>query len=339
MLRSQRVPPSARSSPRLDFLVARHTARRSATLPDQLPHFSARHARGVPGPPRAARRLDRPRAALLNRALGRRASPLPPLTSSSRLLADAVRHRPQALLSSPSRNAQNPVFVSPGHRLSLETCVRLALACTREGKIPEPVRVADRLGALLFRSLYALGRRRCAQRKLTRALLAARRTRADAQAVAQRLSRYPSSSDKTSPASRSARLDSRTIRTATLAARLDQDDLAAPPVPASPSPKRAGSRDNYVRPCAGGSALIGGHGGTSRARDGRGAEPATSRGASRDERRFRRPPRVTDGFVAPSHGAGTACTAEAVELERRERQRGSETCASSSFRRPAGDPD
>ncbi|BGP47811.1 hypothetical protein JCM10450v2_003676 [Rhodotorula kratochvilovae] len=38
-----------------------------------------------------------------------------------------------ALLLSPSRLAQNPTFISPGHRLSLATCV------------PEPVRVADRL--------------------------------------------------------------------------------------------------------------------------------------------------------------------------------------------------
>ncbi|GAA5825762.1 hypothetical protein JCM3770_000633, partial [Rhodotorula araucariae] len=50
-----------------------------------------------------------------------------------------------ALRLSPARTAQNPTFVSPGHRLSLQTSVRLALACTREGKVPEPVRVADRL--------------------------------------------------------------------------------------------------------------------------------------------------------------------------------------------------
>ncbi|TNY20035.1 endonuclease V-domain-containing protein [Rhodotorula diobovata] len=66
-------------------------------------------------------------------------------------------HWGAALLSSPSRNAQNPIFVSPGHRLSLASCVRLALACTREGKIPEPVRVADRLGREEARRLWPKG--------------------------------------------------------------------------------------------------------------------------------------------------------------------------------------
>ncbi|KPV75244.1 uncharacterized protein RHOBADRAFT_43732 [Rhodotorula graminis WP1] len=69
----------------------------------------------------------------------------------------STEHWGAALLSSPSRNAQNPIFVSPGHRLSLETSVRLALACTREGKIPEPVRVADRLGREEARKLWPRG--------------------------------------------------------------------------------------------------------------------------------------------------------------------------------------
>ncbi|GAA6027539.1 hypothetical protein JCM8097_007912 [Rhodosporidiobolus ruineniae] len=51
-----------------------------------------------------------------------------------------------ALLSSPSKTASNPVFISPGHRLSLETCVALTLACCRESKVPEPVRRADAVG-------------------------------------------------------------------------------------------------------------------------------------------------------------------------------------------------
>ncbi|BGP55222.1 hypothetical protein JCM8202v2_002819 [Rhodotorula sphaerocarpa] len=51
-----------------------------------------------------------------------------------------------ALLSSPARGALNPVFVSPGHRLSLQTCVRLVLACCQNGKTPEPIRSADLFG-------------------------------------------------------------------------------------------------------------------------------------------------------------------------------------------------
>ncbi|GAA5848452.1 hypothetical protein JCM9279_006569 [Rhodotorula babjevae] len=69
----------------------------------------------------------------------------------------STEHWGAALLSSPSPNAQNPIFVSPGHRLSLETSVRLALACTKEGKIPEPVRVADRLGREQARKLWPKG--------------------------------------------------------------------------------------------------------------------------------------------------------------------------------------
>ncbi|BGO99437.1 hypothetical protein NBRC10513v2_003534 [Rhodotorula toruloides] len=59
-----------------------------------------------------------------------------------------------ALLSSPSRSARNPIIVSPGHRLSLQTCVKLALACTGEGKVPEPVRQADLVGRELVRQTW-----------------------------------------------------------------------------------------------------------------------------------------------------------------------------------------
>ncbi|GAA5825581.1 hypothetical protein JCM11251_000293 [Rhodosporidiobolus azoricus] len=48
-----------------------------------------------------------------------------------------------ALFSSPSRTATNPIFVSSGHLLSLPMCVRVALACSKESKVPEPVRRAD----------------------------------------------------------------------------------------------------------------------------------------------------------------------------------------------------
>lgn len=45
-----------------------------------------------------------------------------------------------ALISSNTSLA--PIFVSSGHRISLETSVRLTVACSRT-KIPEPVRRAD----------------------------------------------------------------------------------------------------------------------------------------------------------------------------------------------------
>ncbi|GAA5928161.1 endonuclease V [Sporobolomyces koalae] len=51
-----------------------------------------------------------------------------------------------AVLTSPARNASNPIFVSPGHMISLQTCVRLVLACCVSGRVPEPVRQADLIG-------------------------------------------------------------------------------------------------------------------------------------------------------------------------------------------------
>jgi len=43
---------------------------------------------------------------------------------------------------SPNRHV-NPVYVSPGHRVSAETAADLALACTAGYKLPEPTRLAD----------------------------------------------------------------------------------------------------------------------------------------------------------------------------------------------------
>lgn len=44
-----------------------------------------------------------------------------------------------------TRAGVKPVFVSPGHRVSFESAARLALACTRGHRIPEPTRLAHLL--------------------------------------------------------------------------------------------------------------------------------------------------------------------------------------------------
>jgi deoxyribonuclease V len=44
-----------------------------------------------------------------------------------------------------TRTAVRPVYVSIGHRVSLETAVRFVLACTRRFRLPETTRAADRL--------------------------------------------------------------------------------------------------------------------------------------------------------------------------------------------------
>jgi deoxyribonuclease V len=44
-----------------------------------------------------------------------------------------------------TRNGVKPVYVSVGHRVSLETAVELTLACATRYRLPEPTRLADKL--------------------------------------------------------------------------------------------------------------------------------------------------------------------------------------------------
>lgn len=60
----------------------------------------------------------------------------------------------QALVTSPHPSARKPVFVSPGHRLSLLTSLSLTLAACTTARIPEPIRIADLHGRALLRSRY-----------------------------------------------------------------------------------------------------------------------------------------------------------------------------------------
>lgn len=46
-----------------------------------------------------------------------------------------------------TREGVRPLFVSPGHRLSLPTALELTLACTGRFRLPEPLRVAHHLAA------------------------------------------------------------------------------------------------------------------------------------------------------------------------------------------------
>ncbi len=46
-----------------------------------------------------------------------------------------------------TRRGVKPVFVSIGHRVSLETAIRLTLACCRGLRLPEPTRLADQLAS------------------------------------------------------------------------------------------------------------------------------------------------------------------------------------------------
>lgn len=42
-----------------------------------------------------------------------------------------------------TRDGTNPLFVSPGHRISLETCIDLVLRFAPRWRLPEPIRLAD----------------------------------------------------------------------------------------------------------------------------------------------------------------------------------------------------
>jgi deoxyribonuclease V len=56
-----------------------------------------------------------------------------PLVDRGEVIGAAVRTRPR----------HKPLFVSPGHRISVETAVAIALACCRDGAfLPEPTRLA-----------------------------------------------------------------------------------------------------------------------------------------------------------------------------------------------------
>lgn len=58
-----------------------------------------------------------------------------PLTDAEEQIGMVVR----------TRTNVNPVYVSIGHRVTLDDAVRLTLTCARRFKIPEPTRVAHRL--------------------------------------------------------------------------------------------------------------------------------------------------------------------------------------------------
>lgn len=77
-----------------------------------------------------------------SRLVGRHA-PLPSAKgSASPLLDDAGDVLGMAVRS---RDNTNPIYVSVGHRIDLETAVRLTLACAPRYRIPEPTRQAHHL--------------------------------------------------------------------------------------------------------------------------------------------------------------------------------------------------
>lgn len=88
--------------------------------------------------------LDLPTIGVAKSLLVGRAAPLEdaaratsPVLDRGELVGAAVRSRPGA----------SPIYVSIGHRVSLDSAVRLTLACTRGHRLPEPTYLADRLAS------------------------------------------------------------------------------------------------------------------------------------------------------------------------------------------------
>lgn len=60
-----------------------------------------------------------------------------PLCDGDEVIGAAVR----------TRAGSRPIYVSVGHRVSLETAIGLVVACTRGFRLPQPVRLADRIAS------------------------------------------------------------------------------------------------------------------------------------------------------------------------------------------------
>jgi deoxyribonuclease V len=54
-----------------------------------------------------------------------------------------------------TRHGVKPVYVSQGHRISLETAIRMTLAVSNGVRIPLPTREADRLVSAVKREMFA----------------------------------------------------------------------------------------------------------------------------------------------------------------------------------------
>lgn len=72
-----------------------------------------------------------------HREPGRRRGNRARLTAGGKVIGSVLR----------TRTDVRPVYVSTGHRVTLDTAVRLVLACAPRFRLPEPIRAADRLAS------------------------------------------------------------------------------------------------------------------------------------------------------------------------------------------------
>lgn len=60
-------------------------------------------------------------------------------------MSPLIEHKEQIGVVLRTKDGVNPVFISPGNKISFESAVRFALACSRGYRIPEPTRLAHNL--------------------------------------------------------------------------------------------------------------------------------------------------------------------------------------------------
>lgn len=69
--------------------------------------------------------------------------PVPLVGDSGRVWGAAVLPRPRKPLSKASPPSKNPIYISVGHRVGLDSCSEIVRLCLLSARVPEPVRLAD----------------------------------------------------------------------------------------------------------------------------------------------------------------------------------------------------
>lgn len=88
--------------------------------------------------------IDRPTIGVAKSRLVGTHAPVPPEKGAWVPLADQGECIGAVLRS---RTNVNPLYISPGHRISLETALDYTLRCTTQYRLPETTRLADRLSS------------------------------------------------------------------------------------------------------------------------------------------------------------------------------------------------
>lgn len=70
-----------------------------------------------------------------------------PLGEDPGSTAELVHHSETVGAALRTRQGVKPVFISVGHRMDLPSALQLAFTCTRGYRLPEPIRLADRLAS------------------------------------------------------------------------------------------------------------------------------------------------------------------------------------------------